>query len=91
MATVINPFKTIRHTVIYHIKTLRSYNNFIAIFPYLVTGNFEMNMDNDSYFTQESKYQIESKPIIAGNFPTGGDDTRGAGYIGKTIGNSLEQ
>jgi hypothetical protein len=85
MATVLNPFKTIRHALIYHIKTLRSYNNFIAVFPYLVTGNFEMNMDNDSYFTQESKYHIESKPIIAGNLPTGGDNTRGTGYIGNSF------
>ena len=31
-ATILNPFKTIRHALIYHIKTLRSYNNFLLIF-----------------------------------------------------------
>ena len=70
---------------------MRSYNNFISIFTYLITGNFEVSFDNDSYFTGESKYHIgEAKPILSGNFTNGGDDAKGSGYIGPTPGNSFK-
>ena len=86
-ATILNLFKTIRHALIYHKKTLRSYNNFLSIFAYLITGNFEVSLDNDSYFTGESKYHVGT--VLSGNF-TGGDDVRGAGCTGTAPGKSFK-
>ena len=44
-------------------------------------------MDNDSYFTGESKYHIGT--VLSGNF-TGGDDVRGAGCTGTAPGKSFK-
>jgi hypothetical protein len=60
----------------------------MAMFPYLVTGNIEINLDNDSYYTHETKYQIEYKPASAGQFATGGDAGRRNGHSGPASGNN---
>ena len=58
------------------------------MFPYLVTGNIEINLDNDSYYNHETKHQVEYKPASAGQFAIGGDAGRGNGHIGSAFGNN---
>ena len=55
----------------------------MSVFAYLVTGRFEVNMDNDSYFAGESKFHVG---IVSSGYP-GGDDGRGAGCPGTAPGN----
>ena len=73
LAQMLNPFKTIRHALLFHVKSTQQYNNFISMFPYIVTGNFDLNFDNDPYFSQENKYQIETKQTFVTQSLSGGD------------------
>ena len=73
LATMLNPFKTIRHALVFHVKNTQSYNSFLSMFPYIITGNFEVNMDNDPFFSQENKYQVEPKPTLVAQSLNGGD------------------
>ena len=55
----------------------------------MITGNFEVSLDNDSYFTGESKHHIgEIKPVF-NNLTHGEEGPRGSAHIGRTPGNSF--
>jgi hypothetical protein len=73
LATMLNPFKSIRHALVFHVKNTQSYNSFLSMFPYIVTGHFEVNLDNDPFFTQENKYLVEPKPTLVAHSLNGGD------------------
>ena len=59
----------------------------MLVFAYLVTGSFEVNLDNDSYFAGESKYHAGI--VVSGNY-TGGDDIRGGACTGIAPGKSFK-